>query len=376
MTGNSANANNNNNSNFAFQNSGNVLISYSGNYAAYIKNFTQTPFYGVNVAGYTFTLNPEVAALTGMVSHLICGIEVSHYDVEPNSFGCQQTRCLGNHHYKAPCKGYPLYIPEMNIVLFESDAERTEQLNLAENNASKLINNYASGLASVVNGSHTSITVLNKSSDKRFYMLKTAGIEYLPNASEEDAAATLKKFNYDPEILEAYYVFVITTTIKNTSSSTVTLDTDIKKIAKSKVSKDEPLIMDSTGIVIFDSREGAEDFQKIHGSLVSYLSKKSLEVTAIQHSADLDDVNEQAKKDKKAMLDTFMIMGGTSIASILTENVIKVINSPDSGQSKAKQVLMIGGIGAGAIISIIGIYNMSTKLKSAMNEKKKEAKGE
>lgn len=357
------------------QNAANMLVSYSGNYSGYIKNWTKTPFYGVNALGSLFILNPEYAVTSGLynIDHLICGIEVTHYDVENNFSGMLMPRPLGGKSYKAPCKGYPLYIPEMNVVLFENESERATQLDLVDKDAIKLVRNYSSGLSSVINGSHTSVLALNN--DKQFYMLKTAGIEYLPSIDPDEAKGTLKKFNLEPEILEAYYVFLISTTIKNNRNSNTTLDTDIKKIPKGNVIKGEPLIMDSTGIVIFEGRESAEDFQKKYRTVTDYISKKCLEVTAVQHAADLEDMNEQAKKDKKGMLDTFMIMGGTSIASILTENVIKVLNSPDSGKSKAKQAMMIFGIGIGAVMSIIGIYNMSSKLKKVMNEKKKEAQG-
>lgn len=358
------------------QNAANMLVSYSGNYSGYIKNWTKNQYYGVNALGTLFTLNPEYVVTSGMynIDHLICGIEVTHYDVETNSYtGVLAPRPLGGKSYKAPCKGYPLYIPEMNVVLFENEAERATQLDLVEKDAVKLVKNYASGLSSVINGSHTSVLALN--SDKQFYMLKTAGIEYLPSIDADEAKNVLKKFNLEPEILEAYYVFMISTTIKNNRHSNTTLDTDIKRIPKGNVIKGEPLIMDSTGIVIFEGRESAEDFQKKYRTVTDYISRKCLEVTAVQHEADLEDMNEQAKKDKKGMIDTFMIMGGTSIASILTENVIKVLNSPDSGKSKAKQAMMIFGIGIGAVMSIIGIYNMSSKLKKVMNEKKKDAQG-
>lgn len=365
----------NQNQNFA---SANMLLSVSGNYAGYIKNFTITPFYGVNREAI-FTLYPEQVSPFGSScdpAHWLVEIEVSHFDVEPQMtfMGMMSgPRKIGNKMYKKPLKGRPLYIPEMNVVLFESEDERRKMLESVDDDAAKLISNYASGLSSVINGSHTSVVALN--SDKSFFMLKTTGIEHLPSAHPDEAKVNLKKFNLEPEILEAYYVFLITTTIKDNENSRTVLDTDIKRIPKSSVIKGEPLIVDATGIVIFEGRDSAEDFLKTYRTVTDYISRKSLEVTAARHQEDLEDMNEQAKKDKKGMLDTFMIMGGTSIASILTENVIKVLNSPESGKNKAKQAMMIFGIGVGAVMSIIGIYNMSTKLKNVMNEKKKEAQG-
>jgi hypothetical protein len=356
------------------------LNAFSGNFATYLKNFTPKEYYGVNVNGNLFCLYSEypvqiAQAMRGVNPQgpgQMDGILVQSYDVEISSVNNITSRW-----YKSPCKNYPLYIEELNIVLFETREERDDKLRAYSDEPGKLVKAYATGMASVINASYTAITTLN--TDTNFYMLGNGGINRLPPASEASIKDYLKRFNLEPDILKVNYVFIFNTIIRDTRNVTgsgrdTVVQTDIKMISKSKVIKGEPIIQDSSGIVLFDSRESSEQFLNTYGTLIKYLLKKTGDATDEKHNWEIEDINKQAKRDKRGMLEMFGIMGGTSVMSILTENVIKAYNSPGDNKDKISKSLKIFGIGFMAIASIVGIYKAGTYVRKTIREKKDLAK--
>lgn len=348
----------------------NWLNTMSGNYATYMKNYVgSTPFYGINVNGALFTLYPEYNAVAGGA---IGGIQVNCYDIENMSINSLQQKW-----YKAPVPGYPAYIEETNCVLFANEAERDARIKAYGNSAIKLVKAHASGMAAIINASYTAVTVLN--ADEQFYCLNNGSITRLPPASDDQKDETIKKYNLDPQILDVNYVFVLNTVIRNTRASEgdhneVTVSSDIKIINKRNAIKGEPLIQDNSGLVIFNGRDSADEFISKYGTLTKYLVSKAITATKDQYEADLADINEQASEDKNAMMNVFLALGGTSISSILAENLIKSFNESDDDGTAVKKALKCFAIGLGAIATGIGLFKVAKQLKVFDKKKAERAK--
>ena len=97
--------------------------------------------------------------------------------------------------------------------------------------------------------------------------------------------------------------------------------------------------------------------------------RHALDATHDIHKEEIEDLNEQIAKDKRGMVETFSLMGATSIASILTENLIRSYNEDSSGEATKKAVKAFA-VGIGAIGSVFGLY----KLFRYIQKKEKESK--
>lgn len=342
----------------------NWLNSLAGNFASYMKNFTCETYYGILVNGTKFSLCPEsnmVGMGTGTNGCNISGIQVSVHDVE-----MMDIKTLQHQWYKAPIKGYPCYIPEMNCVLFSTEEERENRIKAYSNSASKLVKAYASGMVALINASFTAITVLN--TDNQFYMLNNGSITRLPAANDEQRFETLRKYGLEESLLEVKDVFIINTVVRNTrisegESNDVTVNSDIKIVDKHDVIKGEPIISDNSGMVVFEGRDSAEEFISKYGTITKFLVMKALNATHDQYENDLADVNDQASKDKNAMMTTFMVMGGTTLVSSLSENLIKTVNESEDDKTAITKALKVMGIGLGAILVGVGLYKTAKYLK-------------
>lgn len=349
------------------------LNSLAGNFASYMKNYTPNTYYGILVNGCQFITYPEsnMMGMSAGVNGSIGGIQVSVHDVE-----MLDIKTLQQKWYKAPIKGYPAYIEELNCVLFASEEEREDRIKAYGGSASKLVKAYASGLASLINASFTAITVLN--TDKQFYVLNNGSITRLPAANDEQRLETLKKYALEEDLLNVKDVFIINTVIRNTrasegESNEVTVSSDIKIIPKNEVIFGEPIISDCSGIVVFEGRDSAEEFVNKYGTLTKYLVSKALSATHEQYETDLADVNDQASKDKNAMMTTFMVMGGTTLVSSLSDNLIKSVNDAEDDKTAITKALKVMGIGLGAVLVGVGLYKTAKYLK-LFGDKKKEDK--
>lgn len=346
----------------------NWLNTMSGNFATHMKNFVaSSPLYGILVNGALFTLYPECNSVAAGGS--LGGIQVTCYDVENVSINSLQQKW-----YKAPVPGYPAYIEELNCVLFSSEEERAERIKAYGNSSTKLVKAHASGMAAIINATYTAVTVLN--TDEQFYMLNNGSITRLPAANDDQKDETIKKYNLDPQVLDVSYVFVLNTVVRNTRASEgdhneVTVTSDIKIVSKNTVSKGEPLIQDNSGFVIFNGRDSADAFISKYGTLTKYLVTKAITATKAQYEADLQDVNDQAAEDKNAMMNVYLALGGTSMISILSENLIKSFNESDNDGDAVKKALKVFGIGLGAIATGIGLFKLAKHL-NAFDKKRKD----
>ena len=341
------------------------LNYFAGNYASYIKNFTDKIYYGITSNGSMFTLLPEyqMFGCSSSVNGNRGGIYVETKVVSDQN----RIDNLASKMYEPPLPKYPLYIEEHNVVIFESAEERSKTAEMYDN-GQKLVKSYAAGMVNLINASYKAITCLN--GDSQFYTLSNSGIVKIPTADGKYVNEVLRKNRLAPEILDTCLVFILNTVIKNTKvdggQREAIVNTEIKIIEKRKIIKGEPIVTESEGIVIFDGRQNAEDFVSKYGTISNYMIKKALAVTNKIHQEEIADLNEQVKKDKRGMVETFGLMGITSVISILTENVIKSYNNGDDELiKKSFKILGIGTLGCGAILGIYkGVRYLSEKNKN------------
>lgn len=342
------------------------LGNFASNFGSFIKNYTSDILYGVTSNGNVFNLLP---------STVMCGlggITVETYVIQDSS-GRFDT--LANKTYKVPQTHSPTYIEEHNLLLFSSAEERTKMIEIYGGNGAKLVKAYAVSMVSLLNASFKCITCLN--SDREFYMITPSGIAQIPSISGEYREECLRKYKLDPAILEANDVFLINTVIKNTGengshNNENVVNTVIKQVNRSEIIKGQPLIFENDGLIVFDGKKQAEAFISKHGTVANYMISRALEATHQIHDDELADLNEQASKDKRGMFETFGLMGGTSVISILTENVIHSYNSGENSEEAVRKAFKILAIGIIGLVTVGGIY----KLYRYISDKNEKAKRE
>ena len=196
----------------------------------------------------------------------------------------------------------------------------------------------------------------------------------VPSLNEETCEEYLRKYHIDKAALEIEDVFLINIVIKGVNADGI-LETSnssyVKRIVRSEMKKGQPIIFEADGMFVFDGRKNAELFVKKHGTAGNYMLNKALEATHQIHDDELADMNEQAAKDKRGMIETFGLMGATSITSVLTENVVRSYNSDDENAVKnAFKLFLIGLTGIGSIIGLYKTYkHFSDKADKERREK-------
>ena len=344
-------------------------LNVTGNYTSYIKNFSHNVYYGINVSGTKFNLYPE----SGLNPMMVAPGDGGTIVVGAFAADMMNIRNITNKSYRAPSEGYPLYVEEHNVVLFASEESREKAIE-AYGSAEKLIKAYASGLVALINASYTSVTCLNADSD--FYVLNNGVIARLPVPDDKYVEDCIKKYGVQKEKLEVNYGFLVQTVIQdkrvdNGLHPGTIVSTDIKYVQKTEIVGGEPIIIENSGLVIFVGKENADCFVNTYGTIGNYMIRHALDATHDIHKEEIEDVNEQIAKDKRGMVETFSLMGATSIASILTENLIRSYNEDSSGEATKKAVKAFA-VGLGAIGSVFGLY----KLFRYIQKKEKEANAE
>lgn len=327
-----------------------------------MKNFSSETCYGITNNGSLFTLLPEACSYVGVPqSGLTNGIYVdAKVIVDPSPMTPIQT--VSNKMYNPPLPNYPLYIEEHNCILFATADERQKAIDMYQD-AEKLVKCYATGMVNIINACYKAITCLNV--DKSFYTLSSNGITEIPTPPKEYVKEMCRQYKITPEQLETNDVFVINTIVKSNggplNKRETVVSTTVKCIEKAKMLKGQPVLFETDGMLVFDGRNQVESFINKYGTVGNYLIQRALEATKSIHESEIADINEQVSKDKRGMLETFSLMSVTSIASILTENVIKSYNDDDTGEA-TKKAFKILGLGAIAIGTGIGLYKLFRKL--------------
>ena len=173
----------------------------------------------------------------------------------------------------------------------------------------------------------------------------------------------IKKYGVQKEKLDVNFAFLVQTVIRDTnyqgigSNPGTIVSTDIKYVQKNEVLAGEPIVVENSGLVIFVGKENADNFVTSYGTIGNYMIRHALDATHDIHKEEIEDLNEQIAKDKRGMVETFSLMGATSVASILTENLIRSYNEDDGGIATKKAVKAFI-VGLGAIGSVFGLYKL------------------
>lgn len=336
-----------------------------GNYKAVLKNRTSREYYGATATGVEFTLTQDTEIQNmmamfgeGFIDQQIInrGIYVQSEAVE--GIGNYIPRALDNRNVGVPTPNRTVYIPELNVVLFYSEAER-EKAKRVYGNLTNCVKSYGCGAFNFFNASFTAFTPINRDVD--FYTLLDGAIVKVPHATPEQVEEMIKRRDFDPDRLNMNYAFIMSYCVRSNEVNECTKnDTtqyfDVKYVSKAGLIKGEPLIQESSGLIIFDSRESADSFMQKYGSVGQYLQALALKITHKQYEEDLKNVNEQAAKDKNAMFNTFLFMGGTSLAAVLSESLMKAVNETDDTRDLTKKVFKICCVGTFAVAFSIGLY--------------------
>lgn len=306
------------------------------NFTAFIKNYSANTYYGITAKGVFFNLFPENSQ-SNMMEAIYVGI--SSKAEEFSMFGTQ----IESNWYRPPVDNIPLYIEELNVILFRTKEERFTVVEKT-GNAVKIIKNYAAGTLPLMNASYASVVCLNK--DMEYYTLINGEPHPFPSSCDEDIEDLCKKHNITKEFLEVNTVFIIHNILRTGKSNVkeTKISSDVRAIKKSTIKKGEPLIFNNNGFVLFDSKESAIEFVHNYVNVSRYLSEKALAITYEKHKEEIELLNNRAKTDKKGMVETFTLMGGTSVISILTENVVKNYVEGDNKEklSNSIKLLLIG----------------------------------
>lgn len=355
------------------------LNSPIANYASFLKNYTNDVFYGVTCSGKFFTLPPENSVSNpiqdasiinngGGVSSQYSGIFVLTCGKHSNTLMYPQG--IDGRWCKSPIDNEPTYVEELNCVLFASEKERYDVYE-KYGDASKLIKSFAANTVPLINSSYIAVTCLNR--DKQFWMVHDRTIDPLPIETDLTTKDLKTRYGIYDEQLETHYIFIVNTIIRSSGKSRQTKDTktstEIKRVEKSSVKRGQPIIFANIGIVLFEDSDAGNEFLDKYGILSNYMIKTALDATHHIHDEEIEHLNDKAVKDKRGIVETYGIIGGSSAIGILMENVIKcgMDDDKDAGKKAGKTLV----VGLAAIASVVGVY----KLYRWWEKKKEDDRG-
>jgi hypothetical protein len=335
----------------------------ASNVSTHIKNFTPFILYGVSIQNEYFRVIPEDTEYVSSTIYVMSQEKVP---------GQMMANIFSKRYYKAPEDNLPLYIPEMGCVLFISDKERADSIN-TYGNGKKLVQSFAAGIVPLINATYVTITCL---SEKKYYHIPGGVIEEIPRENSEFINRMMVEYDIPQNKMLTHDVFLITTIIRKNSGNfakDTTSRCKIEYIDKSKIIPGNPIIFSYNGLIIFDEYNHAESFLSKYGSVENYMIAIGLAATKQKHEKEIEEFNKKATNDKKGMVQLFTLMGGTSICSIFTEQLIKCAKEGTDGAETFKRLIKIVGIGLIGIGGILGIYFLYKKYTKYKEDNKKKS---
>jgi hypothetical protein len=333
----------------------------SSNVSTHIKNFSPFILYGINSNNELFQVIPEeTACMTGKI--YVMSQEKVPGQLVPNIF----TR----KYYNVPMENLPLYVEEMGCVLFISEEERIKAIKYYSNGRN-LVQSHASGTTPLINGAYVVITCL---SGRKYYHISGGIIEEIPEGDQGYRDQLYIEYDIPRNKAETHDIFIINTIVmrdKDTQYAKTTKRCKIEYVDRSRIIPGNPIIFSYNGLVIFDKYENAEDFLKTYGSVENYMIAVGLAVTKQKQNKQIEELNKRASNDKRNLVQLFSLMGGTSICSIFTENLIKCAKEGTDGSETLKRLLKILGVGIIGIGGILGAYLLYRKFVQYKEKKSK-----
>jgi hypothetical protein len=336
----------------------------ASNVSTHLKNFSPVILYGINSRNEIFSVLPEEN------DFMVGTLYVMSQEKVPGQF---LPNIFTKRYYKVPIDNLPLYVEEMGCVLFASDTERTNSIR-KYGDGRKLVQSHAAGIVPLINATYVAIACL---SNKTYYQISGGMIEEIPKEASEYRDRLIIEYDIPKNKMQTHDVFVINTIIrkgdKENSFVRETLNRcKIEYVERSSIIPGNPIIFSYNGLVIFDEYKDAENFLKQYGSIENYIIAKGLYVTRHHQEKQIEELNKRASSDKKGMIQVFTLMGGTSICSIFTENLIKCAKEGTDGTETLKRLLKIVGIGIIGVGGIIGTYLLYKKYIQYKEDKKKK----
>lgn len=340
-----------------------------------LKNFTDFTYYGVSIHNKLFTLVPDECNNDSMHGFI-------YTEMVYNAFGSMSFQGQSEYDckmYMAPFINNPIYISELGILIFCNEEERKKAIE-THGTGELLVESYASRMLPLMNGAYKVTVALTK---KPYYTVVNKEIHELPQATDDYIQECMIKHGISKESLEGTDMFIIETVLRHTlKGKPNVIAHEIKTIKRDKINERDPIIFTNSGIIIFTNRRACETFiEKYNGELEKYLIDKAFEKVEDSHQKELEEYVSQTKEDKRNIVETFMIMGGTSLASLIVENIIKVIvdKSKEKKETKEdskevskmftdivpnKNIIIAGTVGIAVTATVIGGVILYKKYKN------------
>lgn len=351
----------------------NFINIFTTNMTVELKNYTDEVYYGVTSNNILFYVTPDEND-NGSIKNFIY---INSFNKTDKNVSFMSMPNYNFSTYSPPYINYPVYISELNCVLFVSEEERNNTID-RYGSGKKLVETYASKLIPLMNGSYKVTVSL---SQKPYYTIINKEIHQLPIASKEYIQEAMINHNLTKEMLETSDIFIIETILRNALTNKANVvNHELKIIRKDKINDREPIIFGNSGLILFSNIRACEIFiENYNGDLDDYIIQKALNTVEKDHNKEIEDIIIQTKRDKKSIVETFMIMGGTSLGSLLVENIIKLIiekyNKKDNkNKSKITDILPASlNKNTSTFLVITSILTVSTLGIIYLNKKKNES---
>jgi hypothetical protein len=347
---------------------------WSSNLVTVLKNFTLNTLYGVSAANANFIVTPdEVGDQIAMANYICVNTHYNFNNAQQSGHSAFQYKV-----YMVPQKGRPLYVPEFNIVLFATVEERADALRRFGTGL-YIIESYASHMLPLMNGAYKVTCCL---SEKPYFGVFNREVHELPRGSQEYTNEAMTRHNITQDMLQTSDVFVVETVLKHVNlGAPNTLSHEVKVVDRNELNPSEPIIFGNTGIVLFPTREAAQSWVTDYdASTENYLIDKAFEVVEDAHRQDLEDFVKETKEDKQDMAGMFLAIGGSGIAGVLVDALLKLVVEranqnkggpdvlPGSGAGRSSSIGPTIGVIAGiAVIGVIAYF-----IWKANDDKKKD----
>ena len=367
-----------------------TIESPNGSVGVFLKNMTNKVFYGVSVNGTVFAVCPETMPIAPNFKQLFAGtptgsgLAISSFQFVSPNLGDFGIKIIDTVIYQEPTEGKPVYIKEMNMLVFQTYQELAF-IKDKYGSFEKVVKAYAADELHLINGNYTVLTVL--SDDNDFYTILDHMPIHLPKETPEAGIEIAKRHGIDPDAFKLNYVFLVTNVVRR-SVDDKRLEhshelTTVKLVPRQLRNRGEPIILADFGFIIFEGKQKAEEFLNDHFSLSRYLVSRALIQSEEVHRIELEELNALASEDKKSMLEAFTMMGGTTLISIMGENAIKYgtsLSRSKDGDIEAERTRKEAGsamLTALVTCAITGVlYFMYKKVKDVTRKKKRDYREE
>jgi hypothetical protein len=301
-----------------------LINCFNTNGATELKNYTGKTFYGVSVNNKTFIVTPDDFG-NDCIQGFIYISSFFNGDIK------RPKTIFDYKMYNGPVFNVPVYIEEMNILLFSTE----EELRLAIEKFGSgriLVEAYASKTAPLLNGAYKVVIALSK---KAYFTVVNKEIYELPQATDQYIQECIVKLGITKEKLEVSDYFVVETILRNalTNKPNVVAH-ELHTVKKDQINDKEPILFENTGLFVFSNKHAAERYIEKWGTIEEYLKDKALNLVDIDHKKELDEYAEITKSDKKNMIELFALTSLTSIGGMLIEKGINYAGN----KIKAKQL--------------------------------------